>query len=210
MFRTTFPRRVGRVRVLSCALVSCWVVGALASAPARAQFGDDFFDQDVPGVWIENDGNLKSRQVSPDKELAAIRARAKSAAAAAKGEKLAFVSLPKLLAEARSAAASWKELLQEVRFLGGLTQVRYVFVYPEEKDVVIAGPAEPFTVSELREVYECVWGQELDPRNFHRKVTGVPGFLEPTGEHRQEGRARPAQLYRRGDAELLMPPMMRD
>ena len=69
---------------------------------------------------------------------------------------------------------------------------------------------EPFTVSDLRQVYEAVWGQELDPRNFHRKVTGVPGFLEPTGETRQEGRGRPAQLYRRRNAELLLPPMMRD
>ena len=80
----------------------------------------------------------------------------------------------------------------------------------EYTPIAAAFCAEPFTVSELREVYECVWGQALDPRNFHRKVTGVPGFLEPTGEHRQEGRGRPAQLYRRGDAELLMPPMMRD
>jgi len=69
---------------------------------------------------------------------------------------------------------------------------------------------EPFTVSELRAVYEAVWGVEIDPRNFHRKVTSVAGFLEPTRETRQEGRGRPAQLYRRGDAELLMPPLMRE
>jgi len=68
---------------------------------------------------------------------------------------------------------------------------------------------EPFTVSELREVYEAVWGVELDPRNFHRKVTGAVGFLQPTGEQRQEGRGRPAQLFRRGPADLLLPPMMR-
>lgn len=38
-----------------------------------------------------------------------------------------------------------------------------------------------FTVGELRRVYEAVWGVVLDPRNFHRKVTGTPGFLVPTG-----------------------------
>ena len=34
-----------------------------------------------------------------------------------------------------------------------------------------------FTVSELRHVYEAVWGVALDPRNFHRKVTSTAGFL---------------------------------
>ncbi|CAM5254600.1 NUDIX hydrolase [Streptomyces tanashiensis] len=38
-----------------------------------------------------------------------------------------------------------------------------------------------FTVGELRRVYEAVWGVSLDPRNFHRKVTGTPGFLVPAG-----------------------------
>ena len=68
---------------------------------------------------------------------------------------------------------------------------------------------EPFTVGELRRVYEVVWGQELDPRNFHRKVTGAPGFLVETGETTTRQGGRPAQLFRRGDADLLMPPMLR-
>lgn len=64
-------------------------------------------------------------------------------------------------------------------------------------------------MGELRRVYEVVWAQELDPRNFHRKVTGAPGFLVETGETTTRQGGRPAQLYRRGDAELLMPPMLR-
>jgi hypothetical protein len=31
-----------------------------------------------------------------------------------------------------------------MRYLAGLTRVQYVFYYPETKDIVIAGPAEPF------------------------------------------------------------------
>lgn len=68
---------------------------------------------------------------------------------------------------------------------------------------------EEFTVGELRQVYEAVWGQALDPRNFHRKVTGAPGFLQETGETTTRQGGRPAQLYRRGDATLLTPPMLR-
>ncbi len=66
-----------------------------------------------------------------------------------------------------------------------------------------------FTVAELRAVYEAVWGVALDPRNFHRKVTGTPGFLESTGETTTRLGGRPAQLFRRGAADLLHPPMLR-
>jgi 8-oxo-dGTP diphosphatase len=69
-------------------------------------------------------------------------------------------------------------------------------------------PAE-FTVAELREVYEAVWGRRLDPRNFHRKVTGTPGFVVPTGQSTAGERGRPAQLFGRGDATLLHPPLLR-
>jgi 8-oxo-dGTP diphosphatase len=69
--------------------------------------------------------------------------------------------------------------------------------------------ATEFTVAELRHVYEVVWGTELDPRNFHRKVTGSPGFLRSTGRTTTRNGGRPAQLYRRGEATLLNPPISR-
>ncbi len=68
---------------------------------------------------------------------------------------------------------------------------------------------DEFTVADLRRVYEIVWGIPLDPRNFHRKVTGAERFLILTGSVTASGGGRPAQLYRRGDAELLHPPMLR-
>jgi 8-oxo-dGTP diphosphatase len=70
-------------------------------------------------------------------------------------------------------------------------------------------PAE-FTVSQLRGVYEAVWGTGIDPRNFQRKVTGTDGFLVPTGSRTSSGRGRPAQLFRRGPATTLHPAMLRD
>jgi 8-oxo-dGTP diphosphatase len=66
-----------------------------------------------------------------------------------------------------------------------------------------------FTVGELRRVYEAVWGVSLDPRNFHRKVTGTPGFLVPVGGTTARQGGRPAQLFERGTATLLNPPMLR-
>ncbi|MEZ0491696.1 NUDIX domain-containing protein [Kineococcus sp. TBRC 1896] len=68
---------------------------------------------------------------------------------------------------------------------------------------------EEFTVAELRRVYEAVWGTAPDPRNFHRKVTGATGFLEPTGATTTRDGGRPAGLFRRGAAATLHPPLLR-
>ena len=65
-----------------------------------------------------------------------------------------------------------------------------------------------FTIAQLRAVYEAVWGAPVDPRNFHRKITGAAGFVEPTGEVVRDG-GRPAQLFRRGPVGQLQPPFTR-
>ena len=72
--------------------------------------------------------------------------------------------------------------------------------------------APEFTVTELREVYETVWGHPLHAGNFHRKVLSVPGFVESTGASTERGGARGgprAKLYRAGDARLLHPALLR-
>jgi ADP-ribose pyrophosphatase YjhB (NUDIX family) len=66
-----------------------------------------------------------------------------------------------------------------------------------------------FTIAALRAVYETVWAVALDPRNFHRKVTSTPGFVEPTGRSTAGEPGRPAQLFRRGPATILYPPLLR-
>jgi 8-oxo-dGTP diphosphatase len=69
----------------------------------------------------------------------------------------------------------------------------------------------PFTITALRRVYEAVWGQELDPANFQRKVIGTSGFLEPTDELARPGASggRQARLYRPGSATALHPAVLR-
>ena len=53
--------------------------------------------------------------------------------------------------------------------------------------------------------------ERLDPANFSRKVINIPDFIEeiPDSEPRRTmlGTGRPAQLYRRGSAERLDPPL---
>jgi 8-oxo-dGTP diphosphatase len=40
-------------------------------------------------------------------------------------------------------------------------------------------------------------------------VTSTPGFVAPTGRSTAGEPGRPAQLYRRGPASILYPPMLR-
>jgi len=78
----------------------------------------------------------------------------------------------------------------------------------EYTTVATAFCTEPFVISDLRRVYEAVWGVPLDPSNFRRKVTRAWQFLEPTGDRRLQ-LGRPAALYRRGGAQQLYPPLLR-
>ena len=64
-------------------------------------------------------------------------------------------------------------------------------------------------MAELRRIYEVVWGTSLDARNFHRKVTNTPGFVEATDRTTTRDGGRPARLHRRGAATLLHPAMLR-
>lgn len=66
----------------------------------------------------------------------------------------------------------------------------------------------PFTIADLRRVYEAVWGVPLHPANFRRKVLSAPGFVEPTGDERSTGRGW-AELYRTGGGTVLHPAMLR-
>ncbi len=60
---------------------------------------------------------------------------------------------------------------------------------------------EEFTLAELREVYEAIFGRRLDAANFRRQVEGS-GTLIPTDDFRT-GNHRPARLYRYNqDVEL--------
>jgi 8-oxo-dGTP diphosphatase len=71
---------------------------------------------------------------------------------------------------------------------------------------------EEFTITELRAVYEAVWGERLHAGNFHRKVLSVPGFVQSTGLTTETGGPRGgprARLYRPGGARLLHPALLR-
>jgi 8-oxo-dGTP diphosphatase len=89
------------------------------------------------------------------------------------------------------------------------------------EDTTLASAFEPgpFRISDLRRVYEAVWGVRLEPGNFQRKVRKVPGWLEPCAEEeilsmrldeQEAAPGRPAQYFRAPDSiRAMLSPMRR-
>lgn len=71
---------------------------------------------------------------------------------------------------------------------------------------------DEFTIPGLWSVYRAVWGVDadaLDQANFQRKVL-TSGMVVPADGSRQgPGRGRPARLFRRGEIEVVHPPIRR-
>lgn len=55
-------------------------------------------------------------------------------------------------------------------------------------------PAQ-FTLSELQAVYETLRGDQLDKRNFRKRILSL-NIIEETGEYQRNGKHRPARAYR--------------
>lgn len=56
------------------------------------------------------------------------------------------ISLPRLEAACQKFARDKTHVTSEMQYLAGLQRIDYVFVYPDEKELVIAGPAEGYLV----------------------------------------------------------------
>lgn len=88
----------------------------------------------------------------------------------------------------------------------GVEQAR---VKLEHSAIAAAFCGPTFTISELQQVYEAVWGVQLDPRNFYRKIQGARDFVVPVGPGKRPSAGRPARLFRAGPGNTLYPPMAR-
>jgi hypothetical protein len=103
----------------------------------------DAQNQQLAGVAIDAKG-VVTRQFFNDPTGQGNRQRAAAALAGlshdvAKFSRLRKVSLTRLEHAIRAAGGAPSD---EMRYLAGLLRVRYVFLYPDSRDIVVAGPAE--------------------------------------------------------------------
>jgi len=130
------------------------LVAAAAASPSKAlaQAGGNTASN---GVIVDVDGVLRN-QVFADPNGQLMRQRVMAARAqldpkVAKASKLRKVSLNRLEQAIAARIDQNTPPTDEMKNLAGLTRVRYVFYYPETKDIVLAGPAE-------------AWGTDLSGR----------------------------------------------
>jgi hypothetical protein len=123
---------------LTLVLLVGWSMGARGQITPFPVFGGT-----TPGgVYIDPEGTLAQKQVDQSGEAANQRLRAKAVNQPPKNQAITYVSLAKLQEQLKALAEQKKELPEDLKYLSGLTAVRYVFVYRDEHDIVIAGPSE--------------------------------------------------------------------
>ena len=145
--RAEYPSRWAS-RAAAGVLLALAIVIACGSQ-ARAQVLNNGLVGTVGGVSIDPSGDLTNASVQ---DLTKIReALAQQAAgvpaALQVGAKLRKISLRRLDAAIQLCRQTGKPLPNEMFYLGGLQEIRYVLVYPEQNDLVLAGPAEGWKVN---------------------------------------------------------------
>lgn len=100
----------------------------------------------LTGVLVDPNGLLhllsKSEKSDRLKSLGTHAREADLNEDMAKASELRLVSLSRLEREIARQQQAGKPVLQTMKHLAGLSQIKYVFIYPEQGEVVIGGPAE--------------------------------------------------------------------
>lgn len=197
--------RCSRNRV--AALVVAVAFAALAhDAPAQV------VSSAVGGVSIDAFGMLNDAHTDDLGMLAKLRSDAMQAIPGDLGQLVGMrkVSLRRLEAAVAEALKSGGPLPDEIQYLAGLQQIRYVFVYPEQNDIVLVGPAEGWKVGPKGIVVGKTTGRPvmlLDDllvalRSAQRAAQGgISCSIDPTKEGLGRLRAHAATLRTIGNPE---------
>ena len=161
---------------------------------------------DVEGVVSNPEvGELKQLQAAWEKGLQEVPADLEAPT------DLRFVSLRQLEAQIAETRAAGQPLPDAVRYLAGLQRVKYVLVYPERYDIVLAGPAEGWRVDTMGSVVGATSGRPvltLDDLMVALRVaessnnSGISCSIDPTPEGMQRMRQLSPHLSARGGVQL--------
>jgi hypothetical protein len=121
----------------------------ISTRPAAAQF----VTQQVGGVSIDARGVVSKVRLDELNELRLARAQALNPVPGdLRAAALRKVSLRRLEAAIAENHRIGKPLDDQMRYLAGMQRIQYVFVYPEQQDIVLAGPGEGWKLNADGEV----------------------------------------------------------
>ncbi len=214
MFGRTYAWKSPLLWLAACAAFSGLAAQALAAEPAPTPW-DGWYNRAVGGVLIDQRGILENATTDLLGELRAARAKSLQAAPAAELNRfteLRKISLKKLDAQLQRHAKSGEKLPDEVRFLAGLQQIRYIFVDPDNRDIILAGPAEGWKLDAKGNLVGATTGRPvllLDDllvalRSAERALREtVSCSIDPTPDGLNRLRAHVAKLERMGDPQQI-------
>ena len=177
---------------------------ALSALCNFSQAGNNGFRQSsVGGVSVDAAGVVKNSTVDVLNDLRQRRLQAQTKVSDDLAEKVELrkISLKRMMAETKKAQDAGKDIPDEVHHLAGIQRIKYVFVYPEENDIVFAGPAEGWKLDAAGNVVGMTTNQpvlQLDDlliavRSADELLRGsITCSIDPT----QEGMARLQQFVK--------------
>lgn len=174
--------------------------------------GQGSIEEFPAGVWVDAAGVLRRREARSRTDLAAVRAASQPRAGDAsprRASPLRKVSLVRLERELELHRAAGRPLDEALLVLAGLQRVEYVFVYPDEGDVVLAGPAGDWRFDAEGRTVAVDTGRPVvrlgDLTALLGRVGGGEGTFGCTIEPTAEGLAR-LQAFARESAEKPLRP----
>ncbi len=196
-----------RISVAGRGTVACLLGLAVVLALAATGDAQVFSNQRSVGgvaIGVDVDGMMRSPTAAELQQLAARLSEQLDEVPDGMNDRcdLRRVSLRRLDAVLAECAATGKEVPDAVRYLAGLQQVRYVLVYPQRQDIVLAGPAEGWKVGERGTVVGVSTGRPVllldDLLVALRAVSNPrPSVISCSIDPSAEGRARLQNLARR-------------
>ena len=192
-------------RPLAVALVS--LAATITCVNARGQV----ISQAVGGVSIDAEGLVNTATKEARGELAKLRAADLEKIPGELGAttQMRKVSLRRLEAALNECLKSNKPIPDAIKYLAGLQHISYIFVYPEEKDIVLVGPGEGWKVDDRGNVIGLTTGRPvmlLDDLLVALRTAeaarqgGIQCSIDPTAE----GRARLSAVALSGDSQSMM------
>jgi hypothetical protein len=198
------------------------VVAAVGLPHAIAGFGGFGNNGAVGGVMIDAAGMVRSATLD---ERSTLLNRLRMSVAQPQGDMaeetdLRMISLKKLQEAMRRELQTGETIPDDMQFLAGLQRIEYVFAYPEQNDIVLAGPAEPWIVRDDASVVGKNNGRPVlllsDLVTAMRSVessrqAGISCSIEPTAEGRQRLTKMLSRVkLARGQDPRNLEPMMRE
>ena len=173
--------------------VAMFVFVLPATGWAQVNWGNQ---RSVGGIMVDADGAVRQPTATERQEiLAQLRAQPEQVPPELKlNTKFRKVSLRALEAALADAANSGGDLPDGVLYLAGLQRIQFILVYPEQNDIVLAGPGEGWKFDQDGNAVGVTTGLpavRLDDllvalRTVEAaKTQGISVSIDPTAEGRQ-------------------------